>query len=314
MEIRYIKREDIDKIKWDSCVHYANNGNPYGFTWYLDNVADNWDGLVEGDYESVFPLVWNTKLMGYKQLYQPFFAQQLGIYSVHVLSRPRIHKFLEAIPEAYKYIDICLNEQNPVKDLEGFQVAKRPNYMLLLNRPYEEIQEGYSKDIKKNLKKAKKQGMTMTSSISVETIANLYKEHIGFKTPEINDAAYHAMHRIMYNALHRGRGFMSAIMSQENDVLAANFSLASHGRIINLFSVATAEGRKKSAMHLLYDYMILQNANKPLVFDFEGSAIPSIAHLFKGYGAKDVPYYQITKDNLPSWLRMAKKVKEVIKV
>ncbi|MEM6725303.1 MAG: hypothetical protein AAF598_14780 [Bacteroidota bacterium] len=94
MEIRYLKRDEIDQLKWDSCVHYANNGQVYGYTWYLDNVAEDWDGLVEGDYESVFPLVWNSKIFGIKQLYQPFLSQQLGLFSVNLLSKARLQTFI----------------------------------------------------------------------------------------------------------------------------------------------------------------------------------------------------------------------------
>lgn len=101
MNIRRISREDIDDKKWNGCVHYASNGNPYGYTWHLDAISEVWEGLVEGDYESVFPLVWNEKLRLAKQLYQPFFAQQLGIYSINMLSAKRIESFLKAIPSEY---------------------------------------------------------------------------------------------------------------------------------------------------------------------------------------------------------------------
>ena len=76
MTIRFLEREEIDQLKWDSCVHYAVNGNACGYTWFLDNVSENWSGLVEGDYESVFPLVWNKKILGIHQIYQPYFCQQ----------------------------------------------------------------------------------------------------------------------------------------------------------------------------------------------------------------------------------------------
>ncbi len=50
MDVRFVPREEIDKVKWNSCVHYANNGNIFGYVWYLDQVAREWDALIEGDY------------------------------------------------------------------------------------------------------------------------------------------------------------------------------------------------------------------------------------------------------------------------
>ena len=50
MDIRLVPQEEIDKTKWNSCVHYAANGKIFGYKWYLDNVAIDWVGLVVLDY------------------------------------------------------------------------------------------------------------------------------------------------------------------------------------------------------------------------------------------------------------------------
>jgi hypothetical protein len=43
MAVRWVKREDIDKVKWNSCVHYAYNGNIFGYVWYLDFIGKSWN-------------------------------------------------------------------------------------------------------------------------------------------------------------------------------------------------------------------------------------------------------------------------------
>ena len=93
MEIRFIEGKDIDKVKWNSCIHYATNGNIFAYKWFLDYVAKDWHALVEGDYESVFPLVWKKGLLGKDELYQPSLMRELGIYSINVLSRARVQRF-----------------------------------------------------------------------------------------------------------------------------------------------------------------------------------------------------------------------------
>ena len=52
MNLRIVERDDIEKNKWDGFIHYASNSKVYGYTWYLDNVSENWFGIVEGDYET----------------------------------------------------------------------------------------------------------------------------------------------------------------------------------------------------------------------------------------------------------------------
>ena len=303
MNIRRISREDIDEKKWNGCVHYASNGNPYGYTWHLDAISEEWEGLIEGDYESVFPLVWNEKLKIAKQLYQPFFAQQLGIYSINMLSAKRIENFLKAIPSDYKYIVINLNYKNAIHEGLGFEVTERPNYTLRMMDSYVEISSNYSSNLKRNLKRARQYKMTMTSSIKPEKLVELYRTHQGPKIPELNDAAYHAAHRVIYNALHRGMGFLSAIVNEHNTVMAAGFFLISKNRIVNLLPTTTPEGREKRAMHVLLDAIIQQNAGKPTIFDFEGSSIPGVAKFYESFGAMNQPYYTIKRNNLPFFVK-----------
>ena len=48
MSITYLAHEEIDKLKWDTCVRNAYNGLIYGYSWYLDVAAEHWDGPIEG--------------------------------------------------------------------------------------------------------------------------------------------------------------------------------------------------------------------------------------------------------------------------
>ena len=179
MEIRLLKREEIEAPKWNGCVHYAINTKIYGYTWYLDNVAEEWMGLVEGDYQSVFPLVWNDKLFKIKQLYQPLLCQQLGLFSVNVLTKERIKLFLEAIPEAYKYWDICFNDGNKnVQKLKDYDVVAKDNYLLDLNKPYDDLYKAYSKNIKRNIKKGQQHNLYLTGNLKVVEISPSYFDNL----------------------------------------------------------------------------------------------------------------------------------------
>ena len=47
MNIRYVKHNDIDFKKWDKCITKAINGSVYGYSWFLDIVAKEWDALLD---------------------------------------------------------------------------------------------------------------------------------------------------------------------------------------------------------------------------------------------------------------------------
>jgi hypothetical protein len=308
MEIRLLQRDEIETPKWNGCVHYARNSKIYGYTWYLDNVAGEWMGLVEGDYESVFPLVWNDKLLKIKQLYQPFLSQQLGLFSVNLCSKERLQCFLDMIPEVYKYWDVALNDGNQnVLKLKSYDVVSKDNYHLDLNKPYDDLYQAYSKNIKRNIKKAVKQNLYLTNNLKAETFVAEVKKAQELKGVKHPDALYHASHRIIYNCLHRGKGAISAAFDTDKNLCAAIFFMFDGYAMINLLNVSTEIGKNNGAMPYLLDAAIMREAGKNKYIDFEGSSVQGIARFYQSFGAKNVPYYQLTNNKLPWWLKWRKK-------
>ena len=54
--IKYLEHEEIDLKKWDATIDASPNGMVYAKSWYLDIVSPGWEGLVNEDYNAVFPL------------------------------------------------------------------------------------------------------------------------------------------------------------------------------------------------------------------------------------------------------------------
>jgi hypothetical protein len=290
MDIQYIKRADIDKVKWNSCVHYATNGNIFGYIWYLDHIAKDWDALVEGDYESVFPLIWREDFLKRKELYQPELIRESGIYSIHVLSPLRISNFLNAIPEAFKKMRIHLNEQNRPPEAAGFKTKTLTNYQLFLNRPYEDLADGYSRTLLEQLQKAEDEGLVLTSSIKPEKIADFYKNYLNG-----NERVFHGLQRVMYNVLHRGWGFASSVLDTNAEVLAVNFFIYSHKKVLSLIPVSSPKGKKVGALPYLMNGIIRSHANKPIILDFNQHGEDQMAERF---GARANNYYKLERNNL----------------
>jgi hypothetical protein len=109
--IRYIRHREIDKLKWDACIQRSVNGIIYGYSWYLDIVAEGWEALVEENYESVMPLICRKKF-GIRYLFQPFFTQQLGVFSSNKFTEEKIKEFISAIPQKFSFFEINLNTFN----------------------------------------------------------------------------------------------------------------------------------------------------------------------------------------------------------
>ena len=290
MDIKFVAGKDIDKVKWNSCVHYAGNGNIFGYMWFLDFVGKQWDALVEGDYESVFPLVWREGFLGGKELYQPDLMREMGIYSINVLSQKRVSSFLNAIPDEYRLVRINLNERNQPPETVDFKVDYWTNHQLLLNKPYEILEENFSEALHDQLEAAEAAGLVTTTSIKPETIADFYRRHTRDRNRERN---FHALQRIMYNVLHRGWGYAVGAYTTEGTLVAVNFYIYSHGKVMSLVPLQSAEGAKLNALPFLFSMLIRSHGNRPLVLDFNTREDDPIA---RSFGALPNKYYQIEKD------------------
>ncbi len=297
MNIQFVSGEDIDQIKWDSCVHYASNGNVFGYKWFLDNVAKEWDGLIEGDYESVFPLVHRDGLLNSRELYQPLMMRELGIFSIHVLSQRRIKAFLEAIPGDYRRIDIVLNEQNRPQEVEDFSIRKKTNYQLPLHAPYEVIRAGYGRVLADRLETARDRTLLPVSNLQPEAVAEFYKQHTSDPKKD-RTYNFHALQRIMYNVLHRGRGFATGVRFEGGDLCAINFFIYSHGRLLSLIPIESDAGRREDALGFLLDMIIRTHAQRPLILDFNASGEDT---RYQEFGATPNAFYQLQRDRRKWW-------------
>ncbi|MDZ4679239.1 MAG: hypothetical protein SH848_11320 [Saprospiraceae bacterium] len=289
MDIRLLQSKDIDKTKWNSCVHFAPNGNVFGYKWYLDQVAKDWIGLVEGDYESVFPLVWRYRrgLWGHKELHQPHWMREMGIYSVHALSPARIQQFLERIPPEFRHIKIAVSGKNALpKDLP-FTSTPQTNFQLSLNNTYETLTGCYTSDLFRQMDKATTAKLMLTANLKPEKIADFYEKYA--KDRRDLETRYHALLRVMYNALHRGWGFTSAVLDADGNPCAANFFIYSHGKLLSLAPVASKTGEAVGALSFMFDLTVRIHAERPLALDFNGYEHAS------DFGAQPAPYFQISR-------------------
>ncbi len=305
MEIRFLLRNEIDDIKWDACIYESFNSLIYAYTWYLDNVADDWSALVLDDYKAVMPLP-SRKKWGFTYIYQPFFCQQLGIFSNAEITQPTVNAFFKAIPSHVSYIDIQTNIFT--KPSSGNVVVhQKTNFHLSLISTYEKLESGYNENTKRNLKKAKKNKIELLENAEPSSIVKLYRENYASKTPEIKESDYQNLNRLINYCLRMGVLKSWAAFDERNSLCAGALFIKDHKNVYYLLGGSTEDGRTYGAMHALFDGFIKVYAGRDLVLDFEGSEIEGIARFYKGLGAKPVYYYSVQQNRLPHIIRWLKK-------
>ena len=291
--IQYIKRQEIDTQKYDLCITSSKNSRIYAFSWYLDIVADNWDVLILNDYEVVMPLPWRSKYF-IKYIYPPCWTQQLGVFSSDEISKELVSKFVNNIPKKFKKVTINFNSGNQPFDNT---ISERINYILSLDKPHNELFEGYKQVRKRSVKKVK--GIVIEYNQS--EIRGVIELHKGQKRFGLNDAKkpnYHALEELINCLLIRNQIDIVIAKNEKGEILGGAFFLKGIKRITYLVSAISDEGRSKQVMTLIINSIIEKYAKTNWTLDFEGSMIPGIAFFFKSFGSKKEMYGCISKANL----------------
>lgn len=294
--IKYIQQENINRTKWDMCVDEAFNGLVYAKSWYLDIVADQWDALVENDYEQIFPLVYRKKY-GIHYLYQPPFTQQLGLISKTLLTEESLLKFLDAIPQKFRFAEINLNTFNKLTH-EKYAAAHWLTHELDLINSYEHLAGNYSKNLKRNLKKSAGAGLTVTRNIKPEEIIALFRENRGQTLRNLAEKDYLRLSRLTYSGIYKGVVTTYGIYSEENTLVAAAIFLKNKKKIVFLFSGLNEAGKETGAMAHLIDAFIREHQHNHLTLDFEGSNDPNLARFYRSFGSTEVTYPHVRINRL----------------
>lgn len=298
MELRLVSSSEIDKNKWDECL--CNSAAPviYASTVYLDSMADNWDGIIAGNYEYIMPVPWRKKF-GIKYSYAVPFIQQLGVFGKKLHSKT-INSFIKILFENFRYGDYAFNNLNVVNSAKSSN-----NYTLSLASRYSATGFFYSDKLKADLLKASKQGLAYSVATAAEAIdlfCELYSDRIG----NISHKEYNNFYRLCVLKEKEGDLIVRKVC-YNGQTMAINLLMKDKIRLYNLISCTTPDGRMKHAGHFLYDNLIREFSQTGLILDFEGSDIPGIAHFYKSFGAINQPYSKIHFNRLPYILQLFKR-------
>lgn len=304
--IKHLTHNKINKERWDDCIRHSFNGNIYAWSWYLDIVHPNWDALIENDYERVMPLTGNKKF-GINYLFQPFFTQQLGIFSTSQLTEDIVLNFINAIPEKYRLTEIRLNAYNKVNhNIDYYE--KHRNIELDLINDYQFIYNNYNNNTKRNLNKAKNQRLNIINNINPEYVIELFRNNKGKYIKHWGDKEYQRLLMLTITAIEKECCFVCGVNDDNDNTIAGAIFMASHDKIVFLFSGSDESNKNNHAITFLIDGIIKEFSGLPITFDFEGSDNEGLSRFYKGFGGKEVYYPGIKRNNFKGIIKFAYRI------
>jgi hypothetical protein len=301
--INYIKRKDLDIVKYDDCIENSIQSRIYGFSWYLDIVADNWDVLVLDDYKAVMPIPWKKKY-GIKYVYPPFWLLELGVFSLK--DSIDYKAFFKVLLGEFKLIELRLNTKSSIEASESFFIEKQMQ-TLSIKEDYEIIFNGYRKDRKKDLRKSKKIDLLENWNDNPKQLVQLFRANVGKRTPYIVDKDYKVLSELMKICIEKKVGELLSIYNSESKLVASGFFLKHKKEVTILVSSTDFENRKDGENTFLIDRAIYKYKKAFGTFNFGGSSMPQIASYFLSFGATTEEYQQIKYNNLPFLMKLFKR-------
>ncbi|MFC5271145.1 GNAT family N-acetyltransferase [Adhaeribacter terreus] len=307
--LKYLKHSEIDLALWDNCVRNSAQQMLYAYSGYLEiSTSGNWDAIVEmqaGKYVSVFPLPFK-KMLGEPFVYQPFHSQQLGLFTTSESRETTVNTFLAKIPKQFRKVYLQLNTQNTfeVGPLPtGFLSVPRVTFHLNLAYEYSVLKESFSTNVKRNIKKAKKEKYEVATTENLPDLIKLYRQTRGKELKDVKDRHY-ALFEKQYAFLLQNSLAQLSEIRQNGELIAGALFLKQPGKLVFLFSAASETGKQHGAMPFLISRIIKQYAGTSTIFDFEGSSIPNLARFYSSFGAKPVTYLSVSRNNLPWYLKL----------
>jgi hypothetical protein len=296
--VNFIKHKDIDFEKWDNTI--LNSEIPFVFaqSFYLNATCPNWDALIIGDYESVFPLTHKTKY-GITYLPQPPFTSQLGAYGF--LSEEIELQFYTYILNHYKLIEIELNISN---QLNVKNLIPKNTYTINYNEGY-----SFNHNTKRNISKAINSGLHVTKvdfeegfKLSKEYLNPFLKNNLALSLSTIS-----VFEDLLNSANKQSKLYTFKVTDKENELKALGHFITNGKHAFYLKGTNFDKVDNSGSMHLLMSKVVDFFSDSTIIFDFGGGSQTGLANFYMGLGGKVMTYNFLKVNNLPWLIKLIKK-------
>jgi hypothetical protein len=301
--IRKVPYSEIHFEKYQNCLETSEQYCIFAEKKYLDLLLhNNWEILVDGDYQAVMPIPL-IKKWGIKLVLMPMQTQQLGIFSKKDNAQQN-EAFFSYFKNNFTVFQYSFNARNQFIT----ELKRRTNFVLPKNN-YEEIKKNYSIHRRRNVRISD----TLKDKITFQEADEL-SEYETFFTNNAIGAETKTLKKYFRNMLKLRKENMLKVYNLffEEILVSQAYLLESKKENILVNFINDQEYIKKNTSSILID-KTLQVEIKEKDFNFHGSSIPQIADFYRRFNAneKTYPYFEnISKHWL---LKNIGKIKSILK-
>lgn len=277
--------------------------------WWLDAVSgDNWDVvLVEkgGIIQASMPYL-PRKRFGLTTISQPVLTQNLGPWL-----RPSSAKYAKQLSQEKELLQALFAKLPPHANYsqnwhfsrtnwlplywKGYQQTTRYTYVIEDISNLEKVFSEFEHSKRKNIKKSESL-IKIVYDISAEEFYENHKMTLKKQGAEIS-YSFPTFKKIYDEGYRRNQVRTIAAYDADANLHAALFVVWDKMSAYDLISTIDPDYRVFGAASVLVREMIQYTSGFVNKFDFEGSMIESVERSFRQFGAKQIPYFSVSKIN-----------------
>ena len=279
--IKRLKYEEVDWQKYQNCLEQSEQYIFFAEKKYLDLLLhENWEILVDNDYEAVMPIPLAKKL-GFNFVVMPLQTQQLGIFSEK--DTPELNEsFLAFFQQNYKVFYYAFNAKNEFTTL----LKTRKNYKLFAE-DYENIKKKYSIHRRRNVRitEVLQDKIEFTEAENLNHSESFFIENvIGFPNFSLKKRAFENMKNFLSQNL-----LKVYELYFEGDLASQAYLIESENEDFLVNFINDKKFSKYNLSSIILDQIFRKNIGKKN-FNFHGSNISEIAEFYRRFGATEENY------------------------
>ena len=287
------------------------NNSIFESDWWLNIVTGReWQQInidKKGDIVASFAFPVQKKFFGKTKIIMPQMTQTLGIWFKNVekksnkdldFQKKLINEIMDKIPKTTQF-DICLDPSNEYVLpflWKGYAVKPRYTYRIDDLSDLDHIFMNFTTTKRNDIRRAQKE---LIISKTTDTDALIYMMKKTFERQN-RKCPYNEniIREIVSECTKRNQGMMVSTKTASGELCAVAYFVYDSNVCYYLFSGFDDKYSNTGAQALNIWEGIQFASGVSKIFDFEGSMIEGIEGFVRGFGARPVIYYEISKKNI----------------
>ncbi|MBI2967127.1 MAG: hypothetical protein HYY40_04855 [Bacteroidetes bacterium] len=315
MEAQIFNNRELNKNEWDDFIQKSTQGSPFTLSWFMDIVESDWHAIIltnKNEWQAVMPIQLKSKFLMRYSL-QPLFTKYWGIllrdtnfknvYEEYHWKKKTVKKIIEEIPgniRSFSYLFSPDFDYPMPFHWKKYEMHVRYTYIIDLSQPLIEIENNFKRTVSAYIRRSTRDNIAITEESNMQKMMVLLERNRQAGEDFAKEITDHKVifEKILSESRSQGKQYCITSRDPDNNLLCGAIFLDFRDTRYYFLGLVDPKYRKSDHMNRIIYEGIRTAPSRIRYFDFFGSMIEGVETFIRSFGARPVPYLQISKTNL----------------